>query len=224
MIDAMWKIPLNHVHFMLTSKKAHTPNMSAKYFNLTYITLPTVLLLFTSCYPKTEGTEELYHRQEALESQIDQLSEDLESGLTKIKRNIERIESNQLKLAGEIQNMQEKNVTLRRKIDKVAGPKANKSSKQSERGKQPTNTADVIYSNAVTSYNDGKFEDAILEYQKLIDTYPRDKRVPDAYLKQGLALINLGRKQEAKFFLNTLIDKYPNSREAQTARAKLKTI
>jgi TolA-binding protein len=213
LIDAMWKIPLNHVHFMLTSKKAHTPNMSAKHFNLIYVTLPTVLLLLTSCYPKTEGTEELYQRQDALESKLDQLAEDLESGLTKIERNIERIES-----------MQEKNVTLRRKIDKVAGPKANKSSKQAEKGKQPTNTADVIYSKAVTSYNDGKFEDAILDYQKLIDTYPRDKRVPDAYLKQGLALINLGRKQEAKFFLNTLIDKYPNSREAQTAKAKLKTI
>ena len=209
---------------MLTSKKAHTPNMSAKYFNLIYVTLPTVLLLLTSCYPKTEVTEELYQRQDALESKIEQLSEDLESGLTKIERNIERIESNQLKLAGEIQSIQEKNVTLRKKIDKVAGPKANKSSKQAEKSKQSTNTADVIYSNAVASYNEGKFEDAILEYQKLIDTYPRDKRVPDAYLKQGLALINLGRKQEAKFFLNTLIDKYPDSREAQTAKAKLKTI
>lgn len=198
--------------------------MSAKYSNLIYITLPTVLLLFTSCYPKTEGTEELYQRQQALESKIDQLSEDIESGLTKIERNIERIESNQLKLAGEIQNMQEKNVTLRRKIDKVAGPKADKRSKQAEKAKQPNNTADVIYSKAVTSYNDGQFEDAILEYQKLIDTYPRDRRVPDAYLKQGMALINLGRKQEAKFFLNTLIDKYPDSSEAQTARAKLKTI
>jgi TolA-binding protein len=209
---------------MLTSKKAHTPNMSAKYFNPIYITLPTLILLLTSCYPKTEGTEDLYQRQDALESKLDQLSEDLDSGLTKLERNIERIESNQLKLAGEIQNMQEKNVKLRRKIDKVAGPKADKNSKQAQKGKQTNNTADVIYSKAVTSYNDGKFEDAILEYQKLIDTYPRDKRVPDAYLKQGLALINLGRKQEAKFFLNTLIDKYPNSSEAQTARAKLKTI
>lgn len=209
---------------MLTSKKAHTPNMSAKYFNLIYITLPTVLLLLTSCYPKTEGTEELYQKQESLEAKIDQLTEDIESGLTKIERNIERIESNQLKLAGEIQSMQEKSVTLRKKIDKVAGPDNKKSPKQAEKGKQPNNTADVIYTKAVTSYNEGNFEDAILEYQKLIDTYPKDRRVPDAYLKQGMALINLGRKQEAKFFLNTLIDKYPNSSEAQTARAKLKTI
>ena len=90
--------------------------------------------------------------------------------------------------------------------------------------KTPANTPEFIFSKADANYSDGQYEDAILEYQKLIDTYPKDKRVPAAYLKQGLSLINLGRKQEAKYFLNTLIDKYPDSKEAQTARDKLKTI
>lgn len=197
--------------------------MKIKLLKPIYLGIPVFLVLITGCYPKTDGLEELYERQAALEAKIDKLSEDLESGTSKIDRNIERLESNQLKLAEEIQNMREKNVTLKRKIDKVAGKKSKPAAPKAT-AKPSKTTPENIYSRAVASYNEGKFEDAILEYQKLIDTYPRDKRVPEAYLKQGLALINLGRKKEAKFFLNTLIDKYPNSREAETARAKLKTI
>lgn len=188
-----------------------------------FLGIPAILILLTGCYPKIEGIDELYERQAALEAKIDKLSEDMESGMSKIERNIDRVESNQLKLGEEIQNMQEKNVTLKRKIDKVAGKKTGPANPPAT-AKSSKSTPEKIYSRAVASYNEGRFEDAILEYQKLIDAYPRDKKVPEAYLKQGLALINLGRKKEAKFFLNTLIDKYPNTREAETARAKLKTI
>ena len=197
--------------------------MKIKRLKPIYLGIPAILLLLTGCYPKTDGTDELYERQAALEAKIDKLSEDLESGMSKIDRSIDRVESNQLKLAEEIQNMREKNVTLKRKIDKVAGNKTGPANPPAT-AKPSKSTPEYIYSRAVSSYNEGRFEDAILEYQKLIDTYPRDKKVPEAYLKQGLALINLGRKKEARFFLNTLIDKYPNSREAETARAKLKTI
>ncbi|MGI9553502.1 MAG: tetratricopeptide repeat protein, partial [Thermodesulfobacteriota bacterium] len=61
----------------------------------------------------------------------------------------------------------------------------------------------------------------ILEYQGLIDVYPRDSRVPLAYLKQGLSLMKLNKNEEAKLFLQTLVDKYPNSPEADEARKKI---
>ncbi|MCL4245182.1 MAG: tetratricopeptide repeat protein, partial [Candidatus Dadabacteria bacterium] len=144
---------------------------------------------------------------------------------------IQAVESGQAKLARDIESMKVRNVVLKEKVDKVAAKKSAKKAKPAsataaEAAKKvpSSNTPEVIYSRAVKSYNNGKFEDAILEYQRLIDTYPNDKRVPEAYLRQGMALINLGRTQEAKFFLNALIDKYPNSSEAQTAREKLNTI
>ena len=65
------------------------------------------------------------------------------------------------------------------------------------------------------------YEEAILEYQSLIDVYPRDSRVPLAYLKQGLSLMKLNKNEEAKLFLQTLVDKYPNSPEADEARKKI---
>lgn len=81
--------------------------------------------------------------------------------------------------------------------------------------------SDAIYWIAESYYRESKFEQAILEFQRFIDTYPKDSRVPLSYLKQGLSLVNIGRKDEAKLFLQTLIDKYPKSDEAKIAKEKL---
>jgi len=182
-----------------------------------------LILLFLplgiGCYPHADQIAELQERQTELEQKMDKLSEHVESALTVITRDIERLENNQFLLAGEIETIQKKNITLRRKIEKVTGDTDNPNGKNSNKA-SPNET----YTMAVNSYNQGKYEDAILEYQKFIDTNPKDKRVPAAYLKQGLALMNLGRKEEAKFFFNTLLAKYPSSKEAKIARDKLRTI
>jgi TolA-binding protein len=178
--------------------------------------------LGAGCYPKADQIAELQERQTALEEKMDNLIGNLQSDQAMLARDVERIENNQLLLAGEIENIQKKNITLRRKIEKVA------EDTDPANGKNPDTQAphppkdDYIL--AAESYNKGKFEDAILEYQKFIDTSPKDNRIPGAYLGQGLSLMNLGRKEEAKFFFNTLIDKYPNSKAAKTAKAKLKAI
>ena len=183
-----------------------------------FLILLFLIPLGIGCYPNAEQIAELQERQTALEQKVDKLSEQVESSQAVITRNVERIENNQLLLAEEVKTIQKKNITLRRKIDKIA------EDTDSANEKYSANSPNKTYTMAVNSYNQGKYEDAILEYQKFIDIHPKDKRVPAAYLRQGLALMNLGRKEEAKFFFSTLIDKYPNSKEATTARDKLKTI
>ncbi len=186
---------------------------------------PLILIILAGCYPKTDEIKELYERQAVLEAKIDKLTQEMETGLSGISLDIDKVEANQQKLAQDVQALEVKNAAAAEQNGKTDVRKNVKNGKNSQaKRKTPANTPEFLYSRAASNYNDGQYEDAILEYQKLIDTYPRDKRVPEAYLKQGLSLINLGRKQEAKYFLNTLIDKYPNSREAQTAREKLKTI
>jgi len=81
-----------------------------------------------------------------------------------------------------------------------------------------------LYLKAESYYQEGKYTDVILEFQRFIDTYPQDKRAPNSYLMQGFSLINLGRKDEAKFFLETLIDKFPESEGAKIAREKLREL
>lgn len=80
---------------------------------------------------------------------------------------------------------------------------------------------EAIFLVADSYYREGLYEEAILEYQTLIDSYPKNSRVPLSYLKQGLSLIKINRVEEAKLFLESLIDKYPNSEEADEARIKL---
>jgi len=84
--------------------------------------------------------------------------------------------------------------------------------------------SDATYWIAESYYRQREFEEAILEYQKFIDTYPKDERVPLSYLKQGLSLIEIGREEEAKLFFQTLIDKYPQSEEARTAKEKIREL
>jgi len=71
-------------------------------------------------------------------------------------------------------------------------------------------------------YREKWYEKAILEYQKVIETYPTGNKVQSALLKQGLAFLNLGDKANARLILNELVNKYPKSSEAGIARTKLK--
>jgi len=184
------------------------------------LTLALSAIFLFGCYTSPGTIKELSQRQDALEAKMDELLEELKANNSNINRDVERIENNQMLLAEEIESMQQKNLTLGKKIEKAT----NKNEGGGNKGNQKTSSANNIYSKAETSYKERKYEDAILEFQQLIDTYPQDWRVPNAYLKQGTALVNLGRKKEAAFFFNTLIEKYPNSRDAKIAKQKLEAI
>ncbi|MBS3732153.1 MAG: tol-pal system protein YbgF [Desulfobacterales bacterium] len=65
------------------------------------------------------------------------------------------------------------------------------------------------------------YEKAILEYENVIKNYPEGNKVRGAYLKQGMAFAKLGENANARLILQTLIQKYPDSDEAEIARKKL---
>ncbi len=67
-----------------------------------------------------------------------------------------------------------------------------------------------------------RYEEAILEYQKVISQFPKSNKVPDALLKQGLAFARLGDIESAKIVLNKLVRKFPKSPQARVARRQLK--
>jgi len=181
------------------------------------LVLLTVPLL--GCFVTPDSIEELNKRQDNLEAKMDELLEEVKAANLNTSRNMERIENNQMLLAEEIDGMRKKSATLGKKIEDVSNKNGDEN-----KNNQKSPSANEIYSKADKSYKDRRYEDAILEFQQLIDNYPKDWRVPNAYLKQGNALINLGRKKEAGFFFKTLIDKFPNSPEANIARQKLKAI
>ena len=73
-------------------------------------------------------------------------------------------------------------------------------------------------------YREKWYEKAILEYQKVIEKYPKGNKVPASLLKQGLAFSNLGDKSNSRLILEELIKKYPKSNEAKIAKDKVKDL
>ncbi len=70
-------------------------------------------------------------------------------------------------------------------------------------------------------YSDGKFEEAIDAYNRVITGYPKGDRVPDAYYKMGLALAATKQPDRAREAYENLLKLYPDSELAGLAKQRL---
>ena len=164
-----------------------------------------LITLLTGCLATPGSIKELTERQDNLENMLAANS----SELTDLQRKVEIQEAR-------IRSLEKNYSDIYMKMDDLKKKQSVKSAKQK--------SADDLYRSADQLYKKGEYTNAILSYQILIDTYPDDKRVADAYLKQGLSLVKIGRKKGARFFFKTLIERFPDSSEAETARQELKKI
>jgi tol-pal system protein YbgF len=70
-------------------------------------------------------------------------------------------------------------------------------------------------------YFQGKYEEAIIEYEAVVQNYPKGNKVPNALLKQGLSFLKLGDTSSARLLLQGIIRDYPNTTPASVARKRL---
>lgn len=75
-----------------------------------------------------------------------------------------------------------------------------------------------------TYYVKKDFEKAILEYEKAITKYPEGDKIPAALFKQAFAFLELGDKTNGRNLLKRVIERYPNSEQAQMAKKRLETL
>lgn len=73
-------------------------------------------------------------------------------------------------------------------------------------------------------YSQKRYEEAILEYEKVIRGYPKGNKIPGALLKQGLAFYELGDKTSSGLLLEKVIKDYPHTNEAKIASRRLERI
>lgn len=73
-------------------------------------------------------------------------------------------------------------------------------------------------------FSQSKFEEAVVEFTELILNFPEGDKIPSAYLKKGLSLVELGKKDEALSVFKLLISKYPFEDETRIAQEKIKEI
>ena len=70
-------------------------------------------------------------------------------------------------------------------------------------------------------YNQQKFEQAIIEYDFLLQKYPDSDKTVGALYKKGLALAAMDQTQDALTYLRQVVSDYPDSAEAVSAQQKI---
>ncbi len=73
-------------------------------------------------------------------------------------------------------------------------------------------------------YGERKFEDAILAYENFLKRYHDHEKTRGAMLKQAYSFVELGDRKTGKVILERLIEKYPQSAEAELAEKKIAEI
>lgn len=73
-------------------------------------------------------------------------------------------------------------------------------------------------------FSQKKFEESIDSFNELILNYPQGDTIPAAYLKKGISLTELGKKEEALSVFKLLISKFPLEEETKIAQQKIKEL
>jgi tol-pal system protein YbgF len=72
------------------------------------------------------------------------------------------------------------------------------------------------------AYSQKNYDQAVIEYDKVLTNYQHNFKVPPARLKKALANIELGQKATGVRELREIVKRYPGTEEDRRARAKLK--
>lgn len=83
---------------------------------------------------------------------------------------------------------------------------------------------DSLYWIGECFFSQKNYEKAIEQFNELILNYPRGDKIPAAYLKKGLCLVELGKMDEALSVFKLLVSKFPLEEETKIAQQKIKEL
>jgi TolA-binding protein len=159
-------------------------------------------------------------RVEALENQISQTKQ--ESEFVK-KSSSETIQSQTQKMS----IFQEALTKMELEQDKMRSEmQALKSALQSDSAQvaMPALPSKNTFETAEAFFAKKDFRQAILEYQKYREKFPKGKNVAVATYKMGICFQELGLKEDAKSFYEEVISKSPKSDEAKKSKIRLQKL
>ncbi len=73
-------------------------------------------------------------------------------------------------------------------------------------------------------YDQRQYEQAILEYDKVVQKFPTGDKVPGALLKQAFAFDAIGDPVDARILLKKILREHPSSEQAAIAKKKLEIL
>ncbi len=74
------------------------------------------------------------------------------------------------------------------------------------------------------AYQQKKYDQAVTEYDKVLNNYPKSFKLAPAQLHRAMAFIELGQKSSGIRELREIVKRYPGTEEDRRARAKLKEL
>ncbi len=109
---------------------------------------------------------------------------------------------------------------IQRKEDFVEGREALQ--EYLKRNPQSPLTVNAIYWIGESYYGEKAYENAILQFQEVIERFKDHPKVASALLKQGFAFEAMGDRKNAKVVLQRLVDSFPLSEEAKKGKERLR--
>jgi len=73
-------------------------------------------------------------------------------------------------------------------------------------------------------FRQGNYQQAVKDYDQVLQNFPTGNKAPAAQLKKGFALLELGQKDNGIAELRRLIQRYPRSNEALQAKDRLRKL
>jgi tol-pal system protein YbgF len=70
-------------------------------------------------------------------------------------------------------------------------------------------------------FGDKRYREAVLEYGKVAQDFPRSDKAPDALLRTGESMLALDLKDDARKLFEDVVARYPKTGAAQRAKARL---
>jgi tol-pal system protein YbgF len=74
------------------------------------------------------------------------------------------------------------------------------------------------------AYSQKNYDQAVGEYDRVLTNYPKSFKLAPARYKKGMALIELGQKNQGIRELREVVKRYPGTEEERRARARLKDL
>lgn len=85
-------------------------------------------------------------------------------------------------------------------------------------------TGNAYFYLADIEFRQGNYQQAAKDYDQVLQNFPTGNKAAAAQLKKGLALVELGQKEEGIAELRRVIQRFPRSPEALQARDRLKRL
>ena len=165
---------------------------------------------------RDEQMRELSGRVDSLENAVAQANANKQGDKDAVAKDKQAIDQKFVAYEAALNKMEAEIAVLNDEIAKLKAPPP-EATLVTPKGK-------TSYEQAEEQFAGKKWKDAIVNYQKFRDGNPKSKLYADATYKIGVCFSELGMKDEARVFLEDVVNKFPNSKEAKKASFRLKSL